>query len=85
MTSLLALPLLRPAVVRNGRTEALARPVNLEARLGQMTGQVSTPTCTHCAGNAGVWSLCVVVAGHFKGSCANCHYGSEGARCSLRK
>ena len=25
-----------------------------------------------------------MVAGEFGGSCCNCHYGSEGARCSLR-
>jgi len=26
----------------------------------------------------------VLVAGQLRGSCANCHYGSEGARCSFR-
>jgi hypothetical protein len=83
-----ALSLLAPRrvpVLRPGRTTNPARPANLEAKLGQFTGQVHASGCTHCAGGSGVWTVCVVVAGFFGGSCANCHYGSEGARCSLRK
>ena len=81
---LAALPPLRVPVLRPGRTSNPARPSNLEAEFGQATGQVRVPRCTHCAGGSGVWTECVVVAGFFGGSCANCHYGSEGGRCSFR-
>lgn len=84
MTALSLLAAQRTPVLRPGRTTNPARPANLEAELGQVTGQVSVPGCTHCAGGSGVWTVCVVVAGFFGGSCCNCHYGSEGARCSLR-
>ena len=87
--AMLSLSLLAPRrvpVLRPGRTtNRAARPANLEAELGQFTGQVHASGCTHCAGGSGTWTVCVVVAGFFGGSCANCHYGSEGARCSLRK
>jgi hypothetical protein len=85
MASLALLAVRRVPVLRPGRTTNPARPANLEAELGQFTGQVHAAGCTHCAGGSGVWTVCVVVAGFFGGSCANCHYGSEGARCSLRK
>jgi hypothetical protein len=81
---LAALPPLRVPVLRPGRTSNPARPSNLEAEFGQATGQVRVPGCTHCVGGSGVWTECVVVAGFFGGSCANCHYGSEGGRCSFR-
>jgi hypothetical protein len=84
MVRLAALPPLRVPVLRPGRTSNPARPSNLEAEFGQATGQVRVARCTHCAGGSGVWTECVVVAGFFGGSCANCHYGSEGARCSFR-
>ncbi|KAG4426992.1 hypothetical protein IFR05_017525, partial [Cadophora sp. M221] len=35
-------------------------------------------------GGAGCWTECVQLAGELGLSCGNCHYGSEGARCSLR-
>jgi hypothetical protein len=85
MVALSLLAARRVPVLRPGRTTNPRRPANLEAELGQFTGQVHASGCTHCAGGAGVWTVCVVVAGFFGGSCANCHYGSEGARCSLRK
>jgi hypothetical protein len=74
------IPRLRP-----GRLINTARPTNLEALLGQFTGQLNSPGCTHCTGGHGVWGACVSVPGFFGSSCANCHYGSEGRRCSLRK
>ncbi|KAG4427654.1 hypothetical protein IFR05_016863, partial [Cadophora sp. M221] len=78
-------PAVRAAVLRPGRTFAGGRSSNLEAQLAQMTGQVVTPGCEHCQNGAGPWVLCVAAAGCLGGSCANCHYGSEGARCSLRR
>jgi hypothetical protein len=85
MVSLTGLVAVRFPILRPGRTINTARPTNLEALLGQMTGQVNSSKCTHCAGGSGRWSACVSVPGFFGSSCANCHYGSEGRRCSLRK
>jgi hypothetical protein len=85
MLSLTSKVPLRLPVLRNGRNLNTARPSNLEALYGQYVGQVNVPGCTHCAGGFGMWTECVSVSGHFGGSCANCHYGSEGARCYLRK
>ena len=86
MDALALLPPRRRPVVRAGRTTNPTRPSNLEAELGQIVGQArNLRPCVHCTRGQGVWMVCVVVAGFFGGSCANCHYGSEGARCSLRK
>ena len=87
MTALAAMPVLRVVAVRPGRQGPLntGRPTNFEAVLGQIVGQFAPAPCRHCAGGYGPWTLCVVVPGHFGGSCANCHYGSLGTRCSLRK
>jgi hypothetical protein len=76
----------RAATVRDGRVEILNRNGNIEALMAQRTGTAHpNRPCLHCAGGAGVWTECVTVNGLFGGSCANCHYGSEGARCSFRK
>jgi Protein of unknown function (DUF3716) len=86
--AMVALSLLAPRrvpVLRPGRTTNPARPANLEAKLGQITGQVHASRCIYYTGGSGVWTVCVVVAGFFGRSYANCYYGSEGARCSLRK
>ncbi|CAG8983614.1 hypothetical protein HYALB_00004636 [Hymenoscyphus albidus] len=56
MISLAGLVAVRSATLRPGRTISTARPTNLEALLGQLTGQVNTPGCTHCAGGSGAWS-----------------------------
>lgn len=84
MIGLSALVPARVPVLRSGRTLNITRPANMEALLGQYTGQVNAAACTHCAGGAGSWTECVSVPGFFGGSCASCHYGSEGSRCSLR-
>ncbi|KAE9367799.1 hypothetical protein N431DRAFT_429112 [Stipitochalara longipes BDJ] len=85
MTALSLLAPRRVPVLRAGRATNQTRGSNLEAELGQFVGQVQTPGCTHCARGFGVWTVCVAVPGFLNGSCANCHYGSEGKRCSLRK
>ena len=85
MSALSRLPAVRSPVLRPGRTINTGRPTNLEALLGQFTGQLNSPEYTHCAGRSGTWRACVSVPGFFGSSCTNCHYGSEGRRCSLRK
>lgn len=57
----------------------------MEAALAQMTGQLQSVSCAHCSKGNGPWDSCVVADQFLNGSCGNCHYGSEGARCSLRK
>lgn len=61
-----------------------ARAANVESALAQARGVVAAQPCTSCARGGGPFSECVVLAGQLLGSCANCHYGSEGARCSFR-
>ena len=86
MIRLSALPPVRVPEVREGRTITTGRSSNIEAFLAQMVGTeyVADP-CNHCASGSGVFTQCVTVNGLFAASCANCHYGSEGARCSFRK
>ena len=60
------------------------RPVNREAIIGQTRGEVTSVTCGRCQNGLGPFSKCVVVEGFFSGSCTNCHYNSQGSRCSLR-
>ncbi|KAH7351365.1 hypothetical protein BKA65DRAFT_583794 [Rhexocercosporidium sp. MPI-PUGE-AT-0058] len=75
----------RAAVLRPGRTFSGGRSSNLEAQLVQITGQVVLPGCEHCQKGAGLWTLCVQNPRFLGKSCGNCHYSSEGARCSLRR
>jgi hypothetical protein len=82
---LAALPPLRTAHLRRPRVLNLDRPSNREAYLGQCVGMPSAAPCRHCARGNGPWDTCVVVTGQFSGSCANCHFGNEGKRCSLRR
>ncbi|PMD26943.1 hypothetical protein NA56DRAFT_641570 [Hyaloscypha hepaticicola] len=85
MDALALLPPRRRPVLRAGRTTNPTRPSNLEAELGQIVGQArNLRPCIYCTRGQGVWTVCVVVPGFFRGSCANCYYGSEGTRCSLR-
>ncbi|UPX20774.1 uncharacterized protein EKO05_0010994 [Ascochyta rabiei] len=57
---------------------------NLESALAQVVGRVAPTECDSCQRAAGLYTTCVVVTGQLLDSCANCHYGSEGARCSFR-
>jgi len=61
-----------------------SRAQNVEAALAQARGTVAAQPCASCVRGGGPFIECVVVAGQLGGSCANCHYGSEGARCSFR-
>ncbi|KIN06563.1 hypothetical protein OIDMADRAFT_176614 [Oidiodendron maius Zn] len=84
MTRLIAQSPVREPKVHKGRTVTTSRSSNIEAFLAQMVGtEHATDPCTHFASSSGVFAQCVTVTGLFLGSCAKCHYGSEGARCSF--
>jgi hypothetical protein len=69
-----------------GYMATTSRLANMEALLGQMVGtEHVTDPCAQCTAGSGVWVQCVTVLNIFTGVCANCHYGSEGTRCSFCK
>ena len=78
-------PAVRQAVLRDqNRVLLLSCQSNREAYMAQCVGVLSAAPCVNCEKNDGPWDQCVSVAGFLVGSCANCHYGREGTRCSLR-
>ena len=79
-----ALPVLRLLEFRAGRSFSNSRIQNYEAAVGTVVGSVASSPCSHCAAGSGCFARCVTVANRFGGSCTNCHYNSEGSRCSLR-
>jgi hypothetical protein len=85
MGSLHVLPALRDALLRDNRLLSLSRTSNIEANLAQRVGAINPTSCVPCTRHLGPFQLCVSVADHLSGSCANCHYNNEGTRCSLRK
>ena len=62
----------------------LDRMGNREAFLAQASGNIVPSACGLCAKRKGPWKDCVVATGYLGGSCANCHYGAGGTKCSLR-
>ncbi|KAJ5033429.1 uncharacterized protein L3040_008545 [Drepanopeziza brunnea f. sp. 'multigermtubi'] len=76
------LPIQFPALVVNP-TNAITRLRALIAYV-QMIGPIEPVPCDHCNTGFGPWIGCVRLRGFLGGSCANCYYGSEGARCSFR-
>ncbi len=82
-SAIAAMPVLRAVALRTGRSVNPNRPVNGEAIYAYMAGTIQTPACGHCVKNSGPFPLCVAVAGLLNGSCSNCHYNSEGSRCSF--
>ena len=46
-----ASPPARNPTTRPGRNIRLNRDANIEANLAQITGEVNTPVCAHCAGS----------------------------------
>jgi hypothetical protein len=83
-TALALLPSLRAAEARSDKTLDLLRSSNREAYLVQCVGVLQATPCKSCSKGLGPWKQCCVVADFLRGSCANCHYGGEGKRCSLR-
>jgi hypothetical protein len=79
--------LLRGVELRPGRNHInLFQPPNCEAALAYSRGQVmdGVQACRDCKRGRGPFTKCVILKGYLKGSCSNCHYSAEGARCSLR-
>ena len=74
---------LRPGKVLRGLAKGQA---NLESVLGQQRGEVKggPDACHHCQLSRGPFEECVTVDGMLNQSCTNCHYNSEGSRCSFR-
>lgn len=62
----------------------MERATNLEAMLLGITGDAADPECTTCQSGSGPFVGCFSVAGVAGNSCSNCHYNSEGTRCSFR-
>lgn len=87
LAALLALPDARHLEFRaldSNDLPNLVRMQNLEAAVGYTVGDLVQPQCTSCAAGHGQFLECVRVEGYLHGSCTNCHFGGEGARCSLR-
>ncbi|ELR05463.1 hypothetical protein GMDG_01758 [Pseudogymnoascus destructans 20631-21] len=61
----------------------LVRMQNLEAAIGFTVGELVQPPCTDYVAGYGQFAGCVRVEGLLHESCTNCHFGGEGARCSL--
>jgi hypothetical protein len=80
------LPTLRRPELRPARgVPNLTRMGNREAVLAQSVGAPAPSPCGLCAKNGGPWTSCIVAAGFLRGSCANCHYGGSGVKCTLRQ
>lgn len=81
-----AMPTIR--AVRTRREVLLeGRAQNQEAIIAHSVGELLAPTagCDSCRRGNGPFFGCVVVPGLFYGSCAGCHFGSHGTRCSFRR
>jgi len=61
-----------------------ARARNCESALMQVTGTLVDEPCTCCVRGLGRFEGCVVSDVDGLGACANCHYGGQEIRCSLR-
>jgi Protein of unknown function (DUF3716) len=84
-TGLAAQPALRRPETRAAQGALnLDRMGNREAFLVQASGNAVPSACGLCAKRKGPWTECVVATGYLGGSCANCHYGAGGSKCSLR-
>ena len=85
VAALKTLPQLRQLALRKGREILNLRyKKNHEAALGQTRGELARAACADCLKGNGPFAECVVVADRFAGACCNCHYSSQGHRCSLR-
>ena len=84
------LPVRQVPVLRRGWDDS--KPQNLASYLMQATGRVVSPdrTCERCRKRNGVYDGACVVAGdpeivaHTNNACANCWYGRNGFKCTLR-
>lgn len=87
------LPIRREPMIRPGKTISAVdfdlqlrhRKENIEALLAQAVGEKAAEECTACGRGNGKFSGCVIVptVQSSMRSCANCHWGRQGIRCSL--
>ena len=84
MSELIQKPRKRRVLLRHDKTLQFNRTTNKDAILAFTRGEVAVPSYTSCEAGAGPFTECINVKDMFKRSCSNCHYGSEGARCSFR-
>jgi hypothetical protein len=64
MTALAARPSVRNPQLHACRNLNFSRTSNIEAYLGQLTGEVNATACVHCGQkSAGKWTQCVLVKG----------------------
>lgn len=76
-------PMVRNAVLRDGKEIGWGRATNVEAVLITMTGTVRNPPCKSCSDGSGPFTTCVTHDRFGKGSCGGCHYNSDGSRCTF--
>ncbi|KAL2112707.1 hypothetical protein VUR80DRAFT_6734 [Thermomyces stellatus] len=62
----------------------ITRGQNVDAIYAYLTGEVAEQECTRCQAGVGPFQECVKHDGIGSGSCSNCHYNSEGVKCSFR-
>ena len=80
------LPRVRELTLRPGRAGLNFNLIkNQQAALGQICGDLALAACRRCAEGKGPFVECVAVQGRFSRSCCNCHYSSQGLRCSFRE
>jgi len=83
-----SMAIVRRIKLRSGKVlRGLAKgQANLESAMGQQRGEVmeGEDACRHCQLSRGPFEECVVIPGMLNHSCTNCHYNSEGSRCSFR-
>ena len=80
MTELIQKQRVRGVLLRHGKTLQFNRTTNRDAILAFTREEIAEQACTSCKAGAGPFMECITVQDMFKGSCSNCHYGSEGAR-----
>ena len=64
--------------------QTLGSENNRIALLAFTRGTEVPDPCTACLAHRGPFNKCVVVEGFFSGSCSNCRFNSDSARCDLR-
>ena len=80
------LPRVRGLTLRPGRVSLNFNLIkNQQAALGQICGDLALAACQRCANSKGPFVECVVVQGRFSRSCCNCHYSSQGLKCTFRE
>ncbi|KAL2760240.1 hypothetical protein ACRALDRAFT_1067162 [Sodiomyces alcalophilus JCM 7366] len=74
----------RDLILREPKELNLSRPSNREAVMMTIVGTAAPTECKSCTKKDGPFDGCFVVPGVARGSCNNCHWNSEGIKCSFR-